>query len=210
MFLAPEINQYIDNAKSNIIGNKPYHLITKALRDSFVDKDLKFKFEVFDDIDKDVFTVSGLYDMHTDTRYVCFNFSKNSKSISINRNNWNEFKFLTSQTIQHETIHKYQWQYRDVNFESEKVDFRNMDTKVDNEERMYLSDVDELDAYGHDIAMEIRHYYPSKNPYEVLNRISKTRKIPSYGYYCRTFKGCEWERVRKKLIQRAYKWIKYA
>lgn len=210
MFLAPQINQCIDAAKENILGNKPYHLVTKALRDSFSDKDLKFKFEIFEDIDKDYFTVSGLYDMNTDTRYVCFNFSARSKSISISKNKWPEFKFLTSQAIQHETIHKYQWQYRDVNFEAEKVDFRNMDTKVDNEERAYLADVDEIDAYGHDIAMEIKYYYPTKNPYEILNRISTTRKIPSYSYYKRTYKGCDWQKVRKKLIQRAYKWIKYA
>lgn len=209
MFLAQYINESIENAKPNLIGHKPFHLITKALRDSFCEKDLRFKFETFDDIQAGDISVTGLYDMHTDVRYVCFNFSTSCKTHHLNNRNWSEFKFQTSQALQHETIHKYQWQHRDVNFESEKVDFRNMDIKFDNEERSYLADVDEIDAYGHDIAMEIKYYYPNENPYSVLNRIAKTRKIPSYSYYKRTFKGCEWEKVRKKLIRRTYKWIKY-
>ena len=209
MFLAHHINERIENAKPNIVGNKPYYLITKALRDSFCEKDLKFKFETFEDFNKDTYNVSGLYDMHNDVRYICFNFSSLIKTININNQKWEEFKFQTSQVIQHETIHKYQWQTRDVNFESEKVDFRSLVVENDEEERSYLSDVDEIDAYAHDIAMELKHYYPRKNPYVILNKISKTRKVPSYTYYTKTFKNCEWQKIRKKLIQKTYKWIKH-
>jgi hypothetical protein len=209
LFLASEIDESIENARDKIVGNKPYHLITKALRDSFCERDLRFRFETFDDFEKDYYSISGLFDMHTDTRYVCFNFSSNHKTLNLQPHHWTEFKFQVSQAVQHETIHKLQWQHRDVYFESEQVDFRNMEPKIDNEERCYLADIDEIDAYGHDIAMEIKHYYPNENPINVLNRISRTRKIPSYMYYARTFKGCEWTEIRKKLIRRAFKWIKY-
>ena len=114
---------------------------------------------------------------------------------------------LLSQVIQHETIHQLQYQHRDCH-DIAKLDFRDLRGSL-NEEREYLADKDEIDAYGHDIAMEIKYHYPGKDPYNILKNISKVRKLPSYNYYKQTFKTTKWSMVKKRLLKKTYNWIKY-
>ena len=74
----------------------------------------------------------------------------------------------------------------------------------------YYGDADEIDAYAHDIATEIKRYYPNRNPYEVLKNINKTRKVHSYNYYRRTFSKCEWGGIKKQLLKKIFNWIPHA
>jgi hypothetical protein len=75
------------------------------------------------------------------------------------------------------------------------------------EEKEYLADPDEIDAYGHDIAMEIKFFYPKQDPYEVLNKIGSKRKLWSYNYYKKTFKGDDWSHIKSRLLKKTYQWI---
>lgn len=206
MFLAPALDEKLESRKYRLLGAPYYETIIRVLRRAVGEKDLKFRYELFDDFSENEYSVSGLYDMSEDSRYVIFNFSNNANSLTINHNRWNEFKFLISQAIQHETIHQLQWQNRDCGDEPVKLDFRSLVGNAE-DDKEYLSDPDEIDAYGHDIAMEIKYYYPNKNPYRVLSRIQNTRKIPSYKYYKSTFKGCDWTKIHNKLLTKTYKWI---
>ena len=209
MYLAPALDEKLESRKYRLLGAPYYETIVRVLRRAVGEKDLKVRYELFDDFDENEYSVSGLFDMHENSRYVIFNFSKHSNNLWIDSKRWKEFKFLVSQAIQHETIHQYQWQNRDAGDEPVKLDFRNL-VGASEEDREYLSDPDEIDAYGHDIAMEIKFYYPKKNPYQILANLDRTKKISSYLYYKNTFKGCDWSNIRKKLLLKTYKWIPHA
>lgn len=210
MYLAPEINKKLYDNKKLFSGDLPYTTITRRLGKIFDHpKDLKFRSETFEDIPVNCFTVSGLYDMFYDKKYVILNFSNSSKTMLLDDYIIDSFFFLISQTIQHEAIHQHQWANREPEDEASKLDFRNFGGTLQ-EERDYLSDIDEIDAYAHDIAMEIKRYYPNRNPYEVLKNIKKTRKIHSYNYYRRTFSKCEWGTIKKQLFKKIYNWMPHA
>lgn len=210
MYLSATINEAFDNNKEKFLGNLSYKTIQRRLGMIFdYPKDLKFKVETFGDIDAEEFTVSGLYDMVYDKRYVILNFSDKADTITLSDYTYDHFKFLVSQTIQHETIHQSQYEQREEIEEPVKLDFRNFAGTL-SEEREYLSDLDEIDAYAHDIAMEIKFFYPNENPYNVLRNVSKRRKVPSYSYYKRIFKGCNWTNIKHKLLHKTYNWMPYA
>lgn len=130
--------------------------------------------------------------------------------------NWNTFNvrhslFVISQAIQHELIHKSQFVRRDP--ENYKFDYyqpiNHRKTGAQKEHIEYLSMFDEMDTFGHDIAMEIKYHYPKHDPYEILRTIDKRRHIISYGYYKKAFKGLKWKPVHDRLLKNVHKWIPY-
>lgn len=210
MYLAPQINKTLFDNEKLFIGNLTYATITRRLGKIFnFPKDLKFKYETFNNIPENEFTVSGLYDMFFDKKYIILNFSNKLNTIELDKFTVEPFFFLVSQTIQHEAIHQLQWVNREPEDEVVKLDFRNFGGTLQ-QEREYLSDIDEIDAYAHDIATEIKRYYPNRNPYEVLKNINKTRKVHSYNYYRRTFSKCEWGGIKKQLLKKIFNWIPHA
>lgn len=209
MYLSQQIDDALEDNRDKFVGVLSYSTLIRRLGHAFnFPKDLKFKYEVYGDIEQDSYTVSGLYDMAFDKKYVIFNLSKYSNDINLCKYDFQEFKFLVSQVIQHETIHQDQWQHREGTEDPIRLDFRNVIGSLV-EERSYLSDIDEIDAYAHDIAMEIAHYYPKENPFVVLKNINKKRKLPSYNYYKHTFKNTNWAKVKNRLLTKTYGWIPY-
>lgn len=210
MHLGIEIDEILTSNKKKFVGRHTYSTITRRLGSIFnFPKDLKFKYECYNDIEPETFTVSGLFDMCYNKKYVILNVSKKDCSLYLDDCGFESFKFYLSQTIQHETIHQMQWSHRDEIDEAVKLDFRNMTGSI-NEERDYLSDIDEIEAYAHDIAMEIKYFYPDSDPLEILKTINKRRKVPSYSYYRKTFRNCDWSCIKNRLLNKTYKWMPYA
>lgn len=210
MYLSQHIDDVLESKKHKLVGTSGYFNFITTLNRAFGEKDLKFKYECFNDIEKDLYSISGLYDMSKDTRYVILNFSRDSFDFTLDLECWDSFKFFISQVIQHETIHQNQWIQREEVVEPIECDFKAMMSTNKEEEMDYLSEPDEIDAYAHDIAMEIKFFYPKKDPYVVLKNINNLRKIPSFGVYKKTFKGYDWSLIRKHLLLKTYKWIPYA
>jgi hypothetical protein len=212
MFMADQINNVIESQKSKLLGGASYFYFASTLTRSFTKAKIpfKFKYETYDDYSREDFSVSGLYDMDTNIKYIMLNFSKYCKNYKIEPKRWEEFKFSISQVCQHETIHELQWQHRDGSIvDKAPLEFRSISSSND-EEKEYLADPDEIDAYGHDIAMEIKFYYPKQDPYDVLNKISSKRKLWSYNYYKKTFKGDDWSHIKSRLLKKTYQWIPHA
>jgi len=118
--------------------------------------------------------------------------------------------FCLSQALQHELIHKSQFTRRDPdNYKFDyyqAIDHRK--TGEDKEQIEYLSMFDEMDTFGHDIAMEIRYHYPKEDPLKVLRNIHRRRKIQSYGYYKKAFAGVDnWKLVHDRILKKAFKWL---
>ena len=207
MYLSKDINQRFTQNRNKFDGFVSYRSISARLRHTFKGYDnLKFKVVTFDDLDVNDYSVGGLYDQITDMKYVILNFSNYSNEMLFDDELYNDFQFLVSQTIQHETIHQDQFKHREDKGEKATIDFKLTYQNIV-EDRYYLSDNDEIDAYAHDIAMEIKHFYPHMDPYFVLKTISYKRKLSSYTYYKKTFRGCDWKDIKKRLLLKTYKWI---
>lgn len=209
MFLADQINQTLDKQKDKLIGKPSYFYITSTLTRSFTKANIpfKFKYETYEDYSAEDFSVAGLYDMDTNHKYVILNFSTSKKTYNITPEKWRDFKFAISQVCQHETIHELQWQYRDdTMYEKAPLEFRSTATSNE-EEKDYLADPDEIDAYGHDIAMEIKYLYPKHDPYRILETIGSRRKLWSYNYYKKTFRGDDWSHIKNRLLKKTYQWL---
>ena len=194
MYLSASVDNLIEENKNNFVCKQSYcdllHLFNKTFS-SF--RDLKVVIEKFDDFGHNEYSFSGFYDMFENKRYVVLNVSKKHRKFEISNPMWKDFKFLLSQVIQHETLHQCQWSYRPEEKEPVHVDFRdNGMGQSKAEERIYLSCIDEIEAYGHDIALEIKYYYPKTNPFKVLRYINKYKKITSFFIYKKAFKGIEW------------------
>lgn len=210
MYLAETINGILDSKKNKLIGRASYFHVVDVLNRAFRKKEsFVFRFELYSDFSKNDFTVSGLYDMDRDEKFIILNFSKDYKHFELNEDKWKEFKFAISQVCQHESIHKLQWQHRETDPSSRMpLEFR-YECSSKEEERDYLKDVDEIDAYAHDIAMEIKFFYPKKDPYAVLRKINSHRKIWSYRYFKKTFRGTVWTSIHNRLLKKTYMWLPY-
>ena len=211
MYLSSVINSTLESKKHKLIGRISYYHLVDILNRAFRKNEaFKFRFERYPDIFVNEYSVSGLYDMETDIKHIIINVSQECADIEIFSEGWDEFKFSISQVCQHEAIHQCQWMNRidDID-EMEPLDFRYSTDSIE-ETREYLSDPGEIDAYAHDIAMEIKHYYPNKNPYIILRSLRIRSKVPSYNYYKHTFKNTDWTKVRKHLLKKAYRWLQYS
>jgi hypothetical protein len=208
MNLSKILDNVLENKKHKLIGTHTYFHFCDVLNRSFKKVSFfKFRFEKYEDYWKGDYSISGLYDTHTDTRYIIFNFPSSCKKFKLDNHFWEDFKFYVLQVCQHEAIHEMQHKKRGNVFEyDEVVEFRQK-IQEDSNEMEYLMDTDEIDAYAHDIALEIRYFYPRKNPYRVLTNINSHRKLDSYNYYKKTFKDVDWLLVRKRLLKRVYKWL---
>lgn len=209
MHQAMEINAGIDSVRHKLLGYPSAFYVAHCMNRAFRGQNMRFNHMHDRNIQRLDYAITGQYDMSADMRYITFIVNHCQDNIEIAEHNWAEFRFLLSQVIQHESIHRYQYSFRDCSNYQVQVDFRpwNMSS---NEEQEYLCDMDEIEAYAHDIAMEISYHYPKRNARTVLRNIDRTRKLWSYNYYRRTFRGhAAWPRIKTQLLRKTYKWLPY-
>lgn len=209
MYLAEHIDGVLESARYELIGNLRYKQIANILTDSFEPVEpFYFGVKTHLGFGKKDFAISGIYDSIEDRRYIILNFSRHYRTYDIQPDIWDLFKFGVSQVCQHEAIHQLQWQHRDNAISQEPLDFNRTEESID-EVRGYLADPDEIEAYAHDIAMEIKFMYPSQDPYTVLRHITRKRKLWSYSYYKNTFRGGDWTSIKNRLLKKTYHWLSY-
>lgn len=208
MHLARLIDETLESKKDKLLGANTYLHICGILNRAFKKTSpFKFRFEKFEDYWRGDYSITGLYDTHKDIKYVIFNFPSTCKYFTLLPSSWSDFKFSISQVCQHESIHENQHKKRGDIFEMEEViEFRQKEQDCE-QDREYLCDSDEIDAYAHDIALEILHYYPRKDPYFVLGNLNLHRKLHSYNYYKKTFNNTDWTPIKTRLYKRIYKWL---
>lgn len=208
MYLAGLIDHVLEDSKYMLVGKTYHQILADTLTKQF-EKHEPFIFRIERHLFLSVtdLAVSGLYDQEEDKKYITLNVSKHFKKYQLEPDKWSDFKFLVSQVCQHESIHQNQWRKRGIeHFEFDPVIFKSEKTSR-LEQQLYLADLDEIDAYAHDIAMEIKYYYPKCNPYTILKNISKKRKLWSYTFYKNTFRGEDWSYIRQQLHKKIYSWL---
>jgi len=210
MYLGQTIDAVLSKNKSHLVGKISPQDIALTLNKSFKRKKIPVAFilETFKEYKPSEYCIGGVFDAEYDECIIVLYFSTR-KTFYLTESRWNDFKFLISQAAQHELIHKYQHQFRTFTGYDEVVDLRSLQHNDNQEDGEYLACMDEIDAYAHDIAMEIKYYYPFYDPLYVLNTISKRRKIDSFHYYKNTFENEDWSYIRKLLLKKAYRWLPY-
>jgi hypothetical protein len=156
------------------------------------------------------FMIGGEFDPSTIfkpiTIDICLNSTK--KYIYFTQKRKERFLFLLSQTLQHELVHKLQWKHGSSSaFYSKYYYFTPGNSKSSPKTMQYLAMVEEIDAYAHDLAMEIKFLYPHDDPAKILKNISQYPDLNTWKMYSRTFKRARWLQVRNELLRKTYKWL---
>ena len=162
---------------------------------------------------RDIFDFSGFFDIEKKRNKIrlTLHVPKNRESIKMTKSAHNRMCFHFSQVVQHEFIHLSQFSFRPEQAERMiKVYYSHKLSKARVVEIEYLREWCEVEAYAHDIAMEINYFYPKMKPQTAINRIDKLTKLHSYKMYKDTFKGTDWSRLRTSLLRKCWKWIPVA
>lgn len=153
--------------------------------------------------------ISGEFDYYRKKNPITIflHFSPKRKNIRITKKCLNRIIFLTAQTLQHELNHKDQESKR-TNFVPKpiKIHYSNRLSAERIEDIHYYSEIDEIDSYGHDIAMELKYYYPEICIKEGFKNIDSLRNLHSYRQYKKAFKGLDWSKLRQSLLKKIWKW----
>lgn len=204
MYKAEEIENVLSKYKESLLACETQTQTKKILKKTCKELGVIFVQEHTSKVEAG-YVISGMYDMTKDQTFIILGLPKEKSESFLIDEDWSEFKFLLSQTIQHEFIHRHQYSWRDWSNEELDTDFRisNDDIEADRE---YLSEKDEIAAYSHDIAMEILYYY-KEDPLKILRNIDRRKKIWSYNYYKKTFRGTDWFEVKKALLKNVFRWL---
>lgn len=218
MYLASKIHKELNvHFPSSIIGSEiPYGEISKMLNKILrpmgakirVNRDKAFKMKRGSR--KQPYSFSGYYDTSRKKNAIVLNVhvSPSRKTFKFTRTNYNGFVFMFSQIVQHEFIHLSQYSFR--------PDQANRLVKVYHSDRLskerikqidYLREWCEIEAYAHDIAMEINQYYPNYKPETIIKHIEKHKKLYSYRFYLDAFRGTNWDKLKKSLLRKIWRWL---
>ena len=212
MHQAKKINRRIDALKDEFCGVVGLEKVQELTEQALKPWGVNVIIEPDSSIRNGALSFGGLYDFNKKRRPIdiIIYYPANRETHNFTKKAWSAFRFSLSQVLQHELIHKYQYSWRHE-FEDGGATFYydvKGTEKSDKDHMDYLAELDEIDAYAHDIAMEILQHYPRHNPYDILSTLNKRRYIWSYNYYKRAFKhSTDWSEVRNRLLKKTYQWL---
>jgi hypothetical protein len=209
--LANDINQRIDAWAPKLQGSVPHQKIRQSLHRCLKPFDVKIALQPEHELEAHQVCMSGLFDSEIESRNITItlHFGTCVDEFIFDEYSWSEFRFQLSQVVQHELLHRSQSERRQ-HLDNPCTLYYDVKAgaKSDKDQMDYLAEFDEIDAYAHDIAMEIKYYYPRQDPYEILGSINRRRKVWSWNYYARSFRhSSDWSEVRNRLLKKAYQWL---
>jgi len=212
MYLASKINRRVEQLRGKLVGPVALEIVEQQVQQSLRPWGVRVIVQGDETLQRTEFVCSGSYD-YTKRKQpieVVLHFNHRCKNYVFTRQKWRDFRFKISQLLQHELIHKHQYSHR-VGIEGDVCLYYDIKAgaKSDKEHMDYLAELDEIDAYAHDIAMEIRYFYPQQDPYQVLRNINDRPLIWSWQYYSDAFRDSDedWSDVRNRLLKKTYQWL---
>lgn len=204
MFLASKINKriaslYHDLSSRTEIGyDELQQVVYKAVKPLGVRVDV-----CRDELPKRAFAIGGYFEPERVRQPIMIELfvSQKAESIRVSKKWLANTSFVLFQTLCHELVHKYQYKHREpesVVWIIELDDFAEMD-----EQQSYLAELDEIDAYAHDIALELAFYHPDTCMEEL--RTMQSPKISSWSLYTEAFEGTSWREIHNRLLKKVYK-----
>ena len=212
MYLAPRINRRIAAMRDVLRGSVPLETVLDLVQSALKPFGIRVYLMPDDTLTRPDFTCGGLYDFQKKRQPIdiMLHFHEGNRCFNFTKRNWTKFSFLLSQVVQHELIHKCQYSHRQEIENGGATLYYDIKAgeKSDKEHMDYLAELDEIEAYAHDIALEILHHYPTMDPYAVLSSINRRRRLWSWNYYRDAFKYSEdWSDVRHRLLKKTYQWL---
>jgi hypothetical protein len=204
MFMASKINKRVASlyhdlsSRSEIGHDELQQVVQKAV------KPLGVRVVICkDELPKRAFAIGGYYEVGRVRQPICLELfvSNRAESIRISKKWLSNTMFVLFQTLNHEWLHRQQYKHRgddSVVWIIELDDFAEMD-----EQQSYLAELDEIDAYAHDIALELAFYHPDTCMDEL--RTMQSPKISSWSLYTEAFEGTSWCEIHNRLLKKVYK-----
>ena len=212
MHLAKKINRRIDALKDDLCGVVGLEDVKDYAEQALKPWGVNIMLDPDPDLKPGTLGFGGMYDFNKTRKPIdiILYHGWNKETHNFTKRRWLDFRFGLSQVLQHELVHKYQFSWRQEFTDGGPTLYYDIkgSEKSDKEHMDYLAELDEIDAYAHDIAMEILYHYPRHDPYHVLKTLNKRRYIWSYNYYKKAFKHSEdWSEVRNRLLKKTYLWL---
>jgi hypothetical protein len=186
--------------------------IRKELNDIFRPFKVRFRLRMDETVysHDEVFPTSGYFD-EKNPRFpiTCFlHFYPDRTKMKLSKRKMDIFIFRVVQVVYHEMAHWEQHKQRKkknyiggVPFSTEGLG------KKKRENMLYYAEYGELESYAHDIAMEIRFFYPNVSYQQIFNNIGRRKKLDTYQRYVKVYRGENWTNVRKHLLKKIWKWL---
>jgi hypothetical protein len=121
--------------------------------------------------------VGGEYDSQSRQCIVQI-YTNNFNTVKFTTASWDRFKFKYIQVLMHEIIHFMQYDRRGDEWSNYVLPYKKVKQNKKNEERKYLSEFDEIQAYAHCILLDFKTNKPNTPTSELISR-SKTCKTDS-------------------------------
>ena len=155
---------------------------------------------------KEYVSAGGEYDPTTrqcSIHIYCSNFDKHKFSDK----SWNKFKYRLMQITMHEIIHFMQFDRRADAWSNYVVPYKRVSHQKKNDERKYLSEFDEIQAYAHCCFLDFKTYRPNIQVEDLLSRAKHYQDSKTLHYFLKTFDYDYKNNVAiPKIMQQIIKW----
>ena len=155
---------------------------------------------------KDFIAIGGEYSPE-DRQCTLIIHSTNFDKHTFTHESWDRFKYRFIQTLMHEMIHFMQFDRRDDSYSNYVVPYKRIGHKKKDEERRYLSEFDEIQAYAHCVYLDFKMFKPNVDVDTLLARCKKKIDSKTLHYFLKTFNYDFRNNVSpQKIIQQIVKW----
>jgi hypothetical protein len=155
---------------------------------------------------KEYVAAGGEYDPNTEqcTLHI---YSSNFDKHKFTDRSWTKFKYRVIQIQMHELVHFMQYNRRIDIWNNYVVPFKRVQQEKKNNERKYLSEFDEIQAYAHCVYMDFKSFRPNIPVEELLGRAKHYRDSKTLHYFLKTFDYDYKNNVAiPKIMQQVIKW----
>jgi len=135
---------------------------------------------------KDFIAIGGEYSPE-DRQCTLIIHSVNFDNHTFTCESWDRFKYRLIQTLMHELIHFMQFDRRDDSYSNYVVPYKRVGHKKKDEERRYLSEFDEIQAYAHCVFLDFKMFKPNVDVDTLLDRCKKKVDSRTLHYFLKTF-----------------------
>lgn len=138
---------------------------------------------------------------------VIFVHCSNFNTFTFTKETWDRFKYKMIQVLMHELVHFMQYDRRDDEWSNYVVPYKKIGHRKIDEERRYLSEFDEIQAYAHCVWLDYKMFRPNVPVSDLLVRSKFRRDSRTLHYFLKTFSyDYRNNEAIPKIIQQIAKW----
>ena len=134
-------------------------------------------------------------------------YTKKFNSFPFTEKSWTSFKMRFIQTLMHELIHFMQYDRRGDEWSNYVVPYKKVGITKKDEQRAYLSEFDEIQAYAHCVYLDFKMRRPNVDIDILLNRYKTKRDSSTLHFFLKTFDyDLRNNHATRKIIDQIGKW----